>query len=92
MSKVRLHTILVILILLGQASLLSAENTFVETIYGDPCWILATSDIILRANTCEPTDWYDNVFNPCGNWPTRYWKLATDLETGRAFPMSVLGK
>ena len=36
MSKVKLYAILVILMLSGQAGLLLAENTFVETTYDDP--------------------------------------------------------
>ncbi len=56
MSKVKLHTILVILILLGQASLSLAENTFVETTYTDPDWVLVISDNILRANLCVASD------------------------------------
>jgi hypothetical protein len=61
----------------------------VETTYDDPNWILVTSDAILRANLCVPSNWYEKVFNPCYD-NSRYWKIAPGLVTGRAFPMSAL--
>jgi parallel beta-helix repeat protein len=90
-SKVKLHIIIVILTLLAQASLLSAENTFVETNSIDPAWVLVTSDSILRANLCVPDRVYEKVFNPCyGDAYNRYWELALGARTGRAFPMEAI--
>jgi hypothetical protein len=95
MSKARLYPIWAILTLLAQAGLLASENTFVETTYNDPDWVLVTSNIILRANLCDPS-WYEKVFNPCywvGDDPlyNRYWNLGQEAKTGRAFPMSLIG-
>lgn len=77
----------------------------VETTFGDPDWILATSDHILRASTCiftsticpgRETNWYDKIQQtPC--YPdTKAWKFATETETGKgnagaAFTMGTLG-
>ena len=100
MSKVKLSTISVILMLLGKAYLLLAQETpasnevgttpltvgsyanFVETTYNDPNWILAASDIILRANFCLQ-GWYEKALNPCYNY-NRYWELGQGATTGRA--------
>lgn len=70
---------------------------FVQTTWGDPGWIIATSDHILRANLCmasapcAATHWYDRVqMAPCYA-DTRLWKLAPSKVSASAFPMAGIG-
>ncbi|MFA5240213.1 MAG: hypothetical protein WC476_10995 [Phycisphaerae bacterium] len=61
----------------------------VQTTPGDPNWALVTSDAILRENICY-SGWYDRVFNPCYS-SSRYWKLESGTNVGKAFTMSGMG-
>lgn len=92
MSKI--NAILVILMLLTQVNISLAENTFVQTTYDDPDWVLVTSDLMLRENICSSdfgsAKWYEKVFNPCFFNENRYWKLEPFAETGEAFTLEQL--
>jgi len=66
----------------------------VETTPNNPNWVLVTSDTILRENVCNAS-WYDRVFNPCyygyPHYDTRFWKLESGTNVGKAFPMGDMG-
>ncbi|MFZ0034350.1 MAG: hypothetical protein WAK60_05120 [Sedimentisphaerales bacterium] len=79
-------------------AMVSSENIgtqaiegLIETTPDDPDWALVTSQLILRENLCEPSNWYDRVFNPC-YYPyyTRYWRLESSANVGKAFTMAQL--
>ncbi|MEM7309096.1 MAG: hypothetical protein AAF682_20600 [Planctomycetota bacterium] len=69
----------------------------IETTFADPDWVLASSDVILRADLCaatlpcEPSSWYDRVEDtPCYPELTRYWKL-DPLAAGQASAFTLAG-
>ena len=63
--------------------------SFVETVVGDPNWVLVTSDVILTSKNCIP-NWYDKPFSPCYSY-NRYWKFSSGKTYAMASPMSTLG-
>lgn len=66
------------------------------TTAGDPDWVLAVSDLILRQDLCvasfpcQPDAWYERLNpSPCYD-RTRYYKLAPGAATAAAYPIGAL--